>query len=109
MFFCFQKKFCEPDPMQSLEKGSGWRISYTNFQKLYELSVWNKFMISLLNLSHDLLDSYILNLLTLNAEERYKDLFLNTPADILQRIPLKHLSTSLGIAPQSLSRIRKKK
>jgi hypothetical protein len=44
---------------------------------------------------------------TKTAEERYHKLKINYP-EIIQKIPLKHLSTFLGIAPQSLSRIRKK-
>lgn len=91
-----------------LEKGNGWRISFTNFQKLSELPTWNKFLIALFNLSHNYLDDYIIDLLSLTAEERYINL-LNDPAfDYLHRVPLRYLSSSLGIAPQSLSRIRKK-
>lgn len=32
---------------------------------------------------------------------------LQADANLLQRVPLKHLASYLGIAPQSLSRIRK--
>lgn len=39
------------------------------------------------------------------AEERYNDLLKQSPA-ILQRIPLKHIASYLGITPVSLSRIR---
>jgi CRP-like cAMP-binding protein len=42
-----------------------------------------------------------------SAEERYRDL-LKTSPDILQRVPLKHIATYLGITQVSLSRIRAK-
>lgn len=45
-------------------------------------------------------------LLSLTAEERYKELVDNNKS-LIQEIPLKHLATYLGIKPQSLSRIRK--
>jgi len=41
------------------------------------------------------------------AENRYLKM-LNNQGDLLQRLPLKHLASYLGIAPQSLSRIRRK-
>jgi len=42
-----------------------------------------------------------------SAEERYRDL-LKTSPDILQRVPLKHIASYLGITQVSLSRIRAK-
>jgi CRP-like cAMP-binding protein len=39
------------------------------------------------------------------AEERYKDL-LHTSPNLLQRVPLKHIASYLGITQVSLSRIR---
>ena len=45
-------------------------------------------------------------ILTKSAEERYLDLFSEQP-HLLQLIPLKHIASYIGIAPQSLSRIRK--
>jgi CRP-like cAMP-binding protein len=47
-----------------------------------------------------------LDLQVLPAKERYLKL-LNTHADITQRVPLYHIANYLGIAPKSLSRIRK--
>ncbi|WP_343304636.1 Crp/Fnr family transcriptional regulator [Chitinophaga niabensis] len=43
-----------------------------------------------------------------NATQRYNKLLTNHP-DILQRVPLKYIASYLGITPQSLSRIRRKK
>ena len=44
---------------------------------------------------------------TKTAEERYLKLTRKYPT-VIQKIPLMHLSSFLGIVPQSLSRIRKK-
>ncbi len=46
-----------------------------------------------------------LALLGLSAEEHYIKLLTEQP-NLLQRIPLKHLASHMGITPQSLSRIR---
>jgi hypothetical protein len=43
---------------------------------------------------------------TEEAGKRYMNLIEKYP-QLIQRIPLRHLSSFLGIAPQSLSRIRK--
>jgi len=42
----------------------------------------------------------------LSAKKKYEQ-FLDTDSDILQRVPLKYIASYLGIAPQSLSRIRR--
>ena len=49
----------------------------------------------------------LISLLFTNASERYTSLLENNP-DLLQRIPLEHLASYLGITPVSLSRIRAK-
>ncbi len=51
-------------------------------------------------------DHYVA-LLTTFSEERYLKLFKENP-DLINRVPVKHLATFLGIHPNSLSRIRKK-
>ena len=46
-----------------------------------------------------------MSLLTRSAEQRYDDLFANHP-QIIKEIPLKYISSFIGITPQALSRIR---
>lgn len=48
-------------------------------------------------------ESFIL----MSPEERYLQLIKDKP-DLIQRVPIKHLATLLGITPVSLSRIRKR-
>lgn len=47
------------------------------------------------------------NLLNLTAEERYKKLFKERP-ELLKEIPLKYISSYIGVTAQALSRIRKR-
>lgn len=47
------------------------------------------------------------NLLNLNAEERYLKLFQERP-ELLKVIPLKYISSYIGVTAQALSRIRKR-
>lgn len=44
--------------------------------------------------------------LVITAEDRYRELLEKQP-NIVQRVPLIHIASYLGIAPESLSRIRK--
>jgi CRP-like cAMP-binding protein len=46
------------------------------------------------------------DLQVLTAKERYENLLRNYP-EIFQKVPLYHIANYLGIAPKSLSRIRK--
>jgi len=43
----------------------------------------------------------------LSATDRYKEV-LNEDAELMQRVPLNYLASYLQIAPETLSRIRKK-
>lgn len=47
-----------------------------------------------------------IQLLSFSAEERYKA-FMQTYPSLVQRIPLKHIASYLGMTPEALSRIRK--
>ena len=45
------------------------------------------------------------DLLTLSAEERYRQLLERSP-QLLQLVPLKHVASYLGMSPETLSRVR---
>lgn len=47
----------------------------------------------------------IVSFQTLSAEDRYME-FMNTP-ELIQKVPVKHLASFLGITPNALSRIRR--
>ena len=59
--------------------------------------VWEQMSVRMIN--------QIVSFQMLSAEERYLQ-FMNTP-ELLQKVPVKHLASFLGITPNALSRIRK--
>ena len=95
------------ESIQSLEKTVVWQITLKQANELLELKSWNNFTRKFVNEVQTYTEELLWEIKTETAEERYKKLLLQYP-ELTQRIPLKHLSTFLGIAPQSLSRIRKK-
>jgi hypothetical protein len=48
----------------------------------------------------------IIDQISLTAHDRYHKLMKNQP-DIIQNVPVKYISSFIGIQPESLSRIRK--
>lgn len=104
----FRKQTPSVEGIQALQKTVVWRLSFNHYNKLEELNSWNIFMRKLLNEIQEFSESFYLELKTMTAEDRYLKILDVYPIDLVQKIPLKHLSSFLGIAPQSLSRIRKK-
>ena len=92
--------------VQSIEKGEAIYLDRDGLNFLYDTSFyWNKFgrMIS---------EQIFINskrrteqLLFMTPKERYL-LLIKTQPDYFQKYSLKHISSYLGITPQSLSRIR---
>jgi CRP-like cAMP-binding protein len=104
----FRKQSASNEGIQALEKTTVWQISYSNYKKLETLNTWNIFIRKLLNEIQEFSDSLYLEMKTMTAEDRYIKITQTYPEEIVKKIHLKHLSTFLGVAPQSLSRIRKK-
>lgn len=79
-------------------------------QKYYELCQQRPEIVKLQHIGLELLykdaQEKYLELLTLNASERYK-LLIKNRKDIMQNIDHKYIASFLGITPQSLSRLRK--
>ncbi|MDX2072465.1 MAG: Crp/Fnr family transcriptional regulator [Haliscomenobacter sp.] len=109
--FTSQKSFNQQVPAQesieTLEDSIIWQMSYEHAQHLLELKPWSTFIRLLIQEVQTYTEEILEALQTQTAEQRYK-MLLQQDADLLQRVPLKHLASYLGIAPQSLSRIRKK-
>jgi CRP-like cAMP-binding protein len=93
--------------IQALEKCIIWQISHKQTNELYRLKSWTDFARKITQEVQFFTEEILEELQTETAELRYEKILKNSPA-LLQRIPLKHLASYLGIAPQSLSRIRKK-
>lgn len=85
-----------------------WSLSFADLQKLYEKS--NQSLLIGKAISDILFakkQSEQINLLTLTPTKRYLKLIKERPL-VFQRTPLKIIASYLGIAPESLSRIRKR-
>jgi CRP-like cAMP-binding protein len=110
--YCFtsQKSFTEQtlarESIETLEDCVIWQMTYTDAERLFALSSWSVFARKLIQEVQSYTEEILEDLQTETAENRYKRMLLEEP-DLVQRIPLKHLASYLGIAPQSLSRIRK--
>jgi CRP-like cAMP-binding protein len=93
--------------VEAMEDSIIYKISKAGLEKLYRdhpayLEFGRKFAEEALTM----LMQRTMSLHTKSAEDRYKEL-LAIP-DYMQKIPLKHLASYLGITDTSLSRIRKK-
>ncbi|OJJ16864.1 hypothetical protein BKI52_32625 [marine bacterium AO1-C] len=110
--FTSQQSFPNQSPsqenIQTLESSQVLAIPFNQVQLLFEhVKCWSLFIRTvILEVSLDT-ESLLRASQNQTAEERYKTL-LNDSPEYLQRIPLKYLASFLGIAPESLSRIRKK-
>ena len=102
----FQRKESK-EYIQTIEPSIVWQITYDQNQALLELPSWNKFARKLTQEVQYFTECILEDLQSESAESRYKRIMTNHP-EYLKRIPLKHLASFLGIAPQSLTRIRKK-
>ena len=111
--YCFtsQASFNSKKPaneyIQTIEPSIVWEILFEQNEELLELNAWNSFARKITQEVQFFTEEILEELQSETAEQRYQKLIQNQPK-LLQRIPLKHLASFLGIAPQSLSRIRKK-
>ncbi len=94
----------------TLEETEVLEIQKEDFQSLLETIPSLKMLyISLLEQSYLLLDSYTYALQNYSAATRYQKLILEDAPELLQRVPQVYLASYLGISPETLSRVRKKK
>lgn len=111
--YCFTSKdsFRNQKPatenIQALEKTVVWQTTLKKANELLDLKSWNTFTRKFVHEVQSYTEELLMESKTETAENRYFKLLEKHP-DVIHKIPLKHLSTFLGIAPQSLSRIRKK-
>lgn len=109
--FTSQRSFAAQQPAQesieTLEECVLWRTTQTDVYRLLERPAWNNFARLIITEVQGFTEGILEAIQTETAENRYRRL-LETNAPIVQRVPLRHLASYLGIAPQSLSRIRKK-
>ncbi len=111
--YCFtsQASFNQEKPttenIQAIEKAIVWQITLQQSNALFELKSWTNFARKIIQEVQYFTEEILEEMQTETAEFRYKKMLKNDP-QLANRIPLKYLASYFGIAPQSLSRIRKK-
>jgi CRP-like cAMP-binding protein len=94
--------------METLTDTVLWRLTFKDLQVIYkETGVGNtlgRYASEELFLRKSRRELALLNE---TAEERYLNLFHEQPL-LIEKIPLKHIASYIGITPQALSRIRKR-
>ncbi|MDA7716661.1 Crp/Fnr family transcriptional regulator [Flavobacteriaceae bacterium] len=94
--------------LQALTETTVLSISYKDLQSVYKSTQIGNFIGRLTAEDLFLIKSKReQNLLNLNAEQRYLQLFKERP-ELLKFIPLKYISSYIGVTAQALSRIRKR-
>ncbi len=111
--YCFtsQVSFTSETPaaenIQAIEKSVIYQTTLKQANDLLEFKSWNTFIRKLIQEVQYYTEEILQELQTETAEKRYRKMIEKNPS-LLQRIPLQYLASFFGIAPQSLSRIRKK-
>ncbi len=108
--FTSQRSFNQREParenIEALEDSLVWEIRYEDHKALLQLGIWNELAAKVTQEVQFFTENILEDLQNETAENRYRSLLKNRP-QLLQRVPLKHLASYLGITQQSLSRIRK--
>ncbi len=111
--YCFTSKvsFNQQKPatenIQALTSTVVWQTTLPQTNALLHLESWSTFTRRFVHEVQTYTEELMMQIKTETAEQRYYKLLEQHP-DVIHSIPLKYLSSFLGIAPQSLSRIRKK-
>jgi CRP-like cAMP-binding protein len=110
--YCFtsQKSFNTQKPasenIETLEDSIVWQMTHQDAIELLKIPSWSEFVRKLVQEVQEFTEEILEEIQTETAENRYRNM-LEEANPLLQRVPLKHLASYFGIAPQSLSRIRK--
>ena len=111
--YCFtsQRSFTNDIPsednIEALEDSIVWEMSKKDAFELLEMLSWSEFVRKLIQEVQFNTEKILEDAQNSTAEERYVKM-IEDNSSILTRAPLKDIASYLGIAPQSLSRIRKK-
>ncbi len=94
--------------IEALEPSQVWLWDQADIQSLFnEHPSWIRFVLAMTQRLFYRKEQKEIELLKCSAEERYLR-FLSSFPGLSQRVPQYHIATYLGIAPESLSRIRSK-
>ena len=108
--FTSQRSFAQQQPaaesVEALEVSQLWELPHAVAYGLLNQPTWAEFVRRLTQEVQFFTENILEELQTDTAETRYQRLLRERP-QLVQRVPLRHLASYLGIAPQSLSRIRR--
>lgn len=94
--------------IQALEESTIETVNYADFQNLFSgHPCWNQFLITLLQKAYLIKEERERQFLLCDAEQRYRA-FLQRYPGLDKRVKQHIIASYLGIAPESLSRIRRK-
>lgn len=94
--------------IQALEDSKLEVVSYKEFSALFaEHFCWNEYLVGLLQKAYMIKEEREREFLLFDAEQRYNAFLLRFP-DLEKRVKQQIVASYLGIAPESLSRIRRK-
>ncbi|MBX2876644.1 MAG: Crp/Fnr family transcriptional regulator [Saprospiraceae bacterium] len=111
--YCFtsQRSFTQEVPatenIEALTNSTLWSLDRRAAFDLLENPAWSTFVRQLVQEVQFYTEQILEEIQQETAEQRYRKMLFNGDP-LLQEVPLKHLASYFGIAPQSLSRIRKK-
>lgn len=111
--YCFtsQRSFTKDIPTEdnilALKDSIVWEIDKADAFELLKYSNWSEFIRKLIQEVQFFTEEILKDIQNNSAEDRYVRMVEENGA-ILNNVPLKDIASYLGIAPQSLSRIRKK-
>jgi len=104
----FINRASSPDTIEALEESEVLLLSYENIQLGYEkYHVWERFGRLIAEFLYMKLEKTIQSFQLMTPEERYIKLMQEEPS-LFERAPQQYVASFLGIAPESLSRIRKR-
>ena len=89
----------------ALSDGKCWKITFTNFMKLFHIEAFREVGRTRLVQNYFELKNHSISVIADHAKDRYLALMKEKPT-LVNSVPLKHIATYLGITDTSLSRIR---
>lgn len=104
----FLNRTPSPDTIEALEDSEVLLLSHNDMHECYQkYHVWERFGRLISEYLYGKLEDTIHSYQLLSPEERYVKLMVQHP-NLYERVSQVHLSSFLGITPESLSRIRKR-